>query len=183
MTAKALKAVVLAVVGLVVLAGIGFGGFYYYKTDTTEANTQKYTHSVGHINQSKALLNDVYALCDSIRLYDLHSPRHLRVYEGSKKVFRESVLKAHDSIAYSDSGYLSFRFIVNCKGEPGWFEIRQTDLQYHETELDKALVDELLDITATPEHWAVRNVNNEAVDYYMYIIYRIENGKITEILP
>lgn len=181
---KGLKVIVITIVSLILLAAIAFGSLYYYKIGRFEADKEKYTHSVGYIDQSEALLNDVYALCDSINpYYDLHSPRHLKVYEGSKKAFRESVLKTFDSTAFSDSGYISFRFIVNCKGQPGWFEIRQTDLQYNTTELTQSLVNELLDITAIPKHWAIRTVHSEAVDYYMYVTYRIENGKITEILP
>lgn len=165
------------------LAAIAFGSLYYYKIGRFEADKEKYSHPVGYIDPSEALLNETYELCDSERIYSLHSPRHLSSYEGSKKMFRESILKTFDSTAFSGSGYINFRFIINCKGEPGWFEIRQTDLEYKKTKLHQSLVKELLDITATPEHWAIRNRNSEAIDYYMYITYRIENGKVAEILP
>lgn len=165
------------------MALITFGVLYFNYIGKYEVDTKTYPRPVGYIETSTSLLNDVYDLCDANTIYGLHSPRHLEVYEGSKARFRESILNSFNDTIYSDSGYVTFRFIINCKGQPGWFEILQTNLDYEEAVLEKNLINHLLEITKKPENWAVRTLKSEAIDYYMYITYRIKNGKIAEILP
>ena len=180
---KVLKVIAIILVSILILGILTFFGAYYYYGGRFEADEEKYPQAVGYIDTSKALRNTTYELCNADALYSLHSPRHVASYEGSKKRFRENVLKQYDSTAYKDSGYVNFRFLINCKGQPGWFEIRETDLNYEKSSFDQNLVTSLLDITGSPEHWAIRNIGPDPIDYYMYVTYRLEDGKITEILP
>ncbi len=183
MIKKIIKVSVIIIISLVVVAIIAMSVIYYNTYGKYDIDKAKYPHAVGYIDQSQSLYNDVYTLCNAEAIYDLHSPRHLKVYKNSKKSFRENVSSNFDSSLYSDSGYVTFRFIVNCNGEPGWFNIHQTNLNYEEIALSESLVNDLLDFTKNPDYWDVRIIGTEAVDYYMYVTYRIENGKITEILP
>ena len=59
------------------------------------------------------------------------------------------------------------------------------NLNLEEQPMNPELVDQLFKITAKPEHWNILRFkeNNEAYNYYNYISYRIEDGKITEIIP
>ena len=85
--------------------------------------------------------------------------------------------------SFTESGYLNFRFLVNCDGNPGWFEIIQMNLDLEEKELNTEMVDSLLTFTAMPENWNTLEFREDSGNYYMYISYRIENGKVVEIIP
>ncbi|WP_405202969.1 hypothetical protein [Dokdonia sp. LLG6352-1] len=183
MIKKVIKITLITLVGLFLIVEVGIRIYNYNIYGKYDIDEAKYPHAVGYINQSKALYNNTYELCDEDAIYDIHSPRHLKVFKNSKKSFRENVSSNFDSSLYSDSGYVTFRFIVNCKGEPGWFNIYQTNLNYEEIALNESLVSDLLDFTKNPDNWNVRVIGTKTVDYYMYVTYRIENGKITEILP
>jgi len=84
---------------------------------------------------------------------------------------------------FTDTGYINFRFIVNCDGEPGRFETIQTDLNLEEIEHHPDLVKHLLTLTAASENWNVFIRKDQPRNYYTYVSYKIVNGKITEILP
>ncbi|THV61066.1 hypothetical protein EZV76_01685 [Flagellimonas alvinocaridis] len=159
-------------------------GYLYYSYNCAPTpKKNEYSNYVGYISQNTALLNDVYELCGGKRIYYVYNGASYRAYNKNKGFFRKNILKEYENKGYDDSGYLNFRFLVNCEGNPGWFEIIQTDLTLQETELDEDMVSQLLQLTSDPRYWNILLIEDEPINYYMYISYRIENGTITEILP
>ncbi len=180
---KILKSVLFTFLALF-LVGISFLGYTYYNYfGKFEVDTEKYQHYVGYINQDKALLNSKYKLCDESRVYKVHHGAPKDAFKGSKKRFKDYILSNYKNESYKDSGYLNFRFLVNCEGNVGWFEIIEMNLELEETKLNKKMVDQLLTLTSDSKNWAIYNYKNQPKNYYMYISYRIENGEITQILP
>lgn len=167
---------------LIAIGGVATYGYFYIKKSYNTEN-KPYKNYVGYIDQSKALLNKKYKLCNKGSLYHTYSSAGLKAYKGSKKKFRDAVNKEFNMNSYTDFGYLNFRFLVNCEGNSGWFEIIEMDLNLKEKPLNPKLVDELLKFTSNQERWNVISHNNEPQNYYMYVSYRIENGKVTEIIP
>ena len=55
------------------------------------------------------------------------------------------------------------------------------DLNLDETDLNDDMVNQILELTANNK-WTHSQSQNP-FNYYTYISYRIENGKITEIIP
>lgn len=165
----------------VALAGLGYA--YYDNWPKSPPDKEKYPNYIGYINQDAALLNDLYGLCEDKRIYYVYNGASYRAYSTNKGYFKKNILKKYTAKGYNDSGYLNFRFLVNCEGNPGWFEIIQTDLNLEKTELNTDMVAQLLQLTADPSHWNTLYVEENPIDYYMYVSYRIENGAIVEILP
>lgn len=162
---------------------ISFVGFKYYQNyGKYPSDKEKYPHYIGYINTDTALLNKVYKLCDD-GIYKTHHGAPKDAFKISKKHFRTSILSEYKNNNYSDSGYLNFRFLVNCEGHPGWFEITEMNLDLEEIDLNDDMVNKLLNLTSNTKHWNIFYIDNVPKNYYMYISYRIENGKITEILP
>lgn len=163
---------------------VAFSGLTYYNLyGKYDVDSKKYFYHVGHIDQEKALMNNTYPLCDEKRIYKTHHGAPDDAFEGSKKQFRNYILTNYKNNSYEDSGYLNFRFYVNCEGNAGWFEIIEMNLDLEETKLNYKMVNQLFELTSRPENWAVYTYDNKPRNYYMYISYRIENGEITEILP
>lgn len=112
-----------------------------------------------------------------------YSGAGLNAYKYNKKRFRDTFLSQYKN-NYSDSGYVNLRFLVNCEGKAGWFEIIKMDLNLEQTGLDDAMVNQLLQLTAETEwNFFLKEDGITPLNYYMYISYRIEHGKITEIIP
>ena len=179
---KVLKITAL-VIGSLVLVFIGLASFVYYDMHGKyPENENKYPHYIGYLNPETTLLNDE-KLCDEGKIYSTHHGAPEYAYAKNKKHFRETIMSEYNSEEFQDSGYLNFRFLVNCQGRAGWFEINEMDLNLAKTNLNDELVGRLLELTANEKHWNTLTIKGESKNYYMYILYRIENGKITEILP
>ena len=155
---------------------------YYIKYSSSPDIENKYSHYIGYLDPETTLLND-QELCDNQKIYATHHGAPEYAYTINKKHFRETILSEYNSKDFKDSGYLNFRFLVNCQGKAGWFEINEMDLNLEKTNLNDKMVDKLLALTSNEKHWNTLRVKGEPKNYYMYILYRIENGKITEILP
>ena len=83
----------------------------------------------------------------------------------------------------NQNGLIRIRFIVNCEGKAGRFRVLQSDYSYKEKEFNKEIVSQLLSITKQINNWEVLYKQENAVDYYMYLIFKITDGQLTEILP
>ena len=172
------------VIGSILLLLIISGSIIYYNNvGKYPQDKNKYPHYIGYINPETSVLNDDFNLCDNGEIYGTHHGNPEFAFNINKKEFRDYVFASYNFNKYSDSGYLNFRFIVNCEGRAGRFEINELNLNLEKTNLNNHLVEDLLSITAEQKNWNVFNVEGHPKNYYMYILYRIENGKITEILP
>ncbi|MCF6279787.1 MAG: hypothetical protein L3J14_05505 [Flavobacteriaceae bacterium] len=184
MNKKRILKIFLYVIGILALLIIGILIFgYLYINTKSSINKEKYPHYVGYIDQENALLNNVYELCGKGLIHKTHHGAPDDAFEVSKKRFRETILSEYKNENYTDSGYLNFRFLVNCEGNAGWFEIIEMNLDLEEINLSDAMVNELLILTSNSKHWKILKHNKVSKNYYMYISYRIENGRIVEILP
>lgn len=105
-------------------------------------------------------------------------------YKGEKmaieKVFNE---KYKPEFTKKESGYIRIRFVVNCQGKTDRFRIIASDENYKEKTFDKNITDQLLDITKSLDGWNVKTYENQAFDYYQYLIFKIKDGQIEKILP
>ena len=181
---KVIKIILIGLASIIIaIAGLALYGYLYVKK-AYDTENKPFKHYVGYIDTDKALLNDTYKLCNDIGIIHTYSSAGLEAYKSSKKQFRDTLNTTFNAGSnYSDSGYLNFRFLVNCEGNAGWFEIVQMDLDLKETPLNSKMVDELFKFTSNSSLWNVISYENEPYNYYMYISYRIENGKVTEIIP
>ncbi|WP_339610225.1 hypothetical protein [uncultured Planktosalinus sp.] len=73
--------------------------------------------------------------------------------------------------------------MVNCEGKAGRFRVLQSDNEYRETKFDDAIVSQLENIIKGIEKWAILYSGETPVDYYMYLIFKITDGQLIEILP
>lgn len=180
---RVLKIIVFVVLGLCILALlVAFGGYIYY-SNKYPVDEDKYSNYIGYIDQETADLNDIYTLCDAGSIYHVHHGASEKGYAGNKKNFRDFILENYKKGDYDDSGYLNFRFLVTCEGKPGWFETIQVDTEYNSTQFSKQIVSQLQALTAQTKNWNIITIENNPVDYYMYVSYKLQDGEIIEILP
>ena len=83
----------------------------------------------------------------------------------------------------NQDGFIRIRFVVNCKGKAGRFRTLQSDENFQTIKFDKKVVNQILDLTKQIDNWEIVYNKNEPVDYYQYLIFKINDGELTEILP
>ena len=82
-----------------------------------------------------------------------------------------------------ESGLVSVRFLVNCRGESGRFRVKGMDENYQEKVFTSAITQQLVNITKNELEWKAFKTDKAERDYYQYLIFKIENGQIIDILP
>ncbi len=104
-------------------------------------------------------------------------------YEGERPAIYRFFEENYAPVETDQSGFIRVRFIVNCKGETGRFRVISSDENFEEMEFDPAIVDQLVSITKSMDGWKILPDPDIPTDYYQYLIFKIEKGKILEILP
>jgi len=176
--------ILLAVILVFALASGMQNDFFKY-----QPSEKTYTKRVAYIDLQKALNTENFEVCDSTYIVDYYNRGrddsiHRRTkYNTNKNGLRKEVMSKYKNRNYSDSGYLNFRFIVNCKGQAGAYVIHENDLDLNAKKFNSELVRQLFDITVGLKKWNPNFMRGKERDSYMYISYRIENGNITEIIP
>lgn len=179
---KWVKIVLYSLLGIVLIIG-GVVGYFYYQYDWKyEVNSEKYQHDVGYLPPENRDFTTNFERCNDHRPRGYYSSVGFNSFDNNKAHFKRFIQSNLNSERYTDSGMLNLRFIINCKGEVGDMEVNQLNKNYQLTKLNGDLVEEIIQLTVKKENWVISN-NNSDNDKYMYLIFRLEDGKIVEILP
>lgn len=141
---------------------------------------------VAYIDPAKKIdQKEGFKPCDSPdQIFDYYNGDPDGSFIGGKKALWEAIRPQLDTSQLSnESGYLTFRFVINCKGATGWFITEQTDLDFNPKEFTPNTVNHLLNITASLSEWRPTHVWGENRDSYAYLTYKMNDGHIIELLP
>ena len=72
---------------------------------------------------------------------------------------------------------------MNCKGETDRFRILEMDENYKEKKFNEKITNQLLQISKNLSGWNPKIIQNRNVDYYQYLIFKIKDGNLIEIMP
>ncbi|MCP4441970.1 MAG: hypothetical protein GY810_23930 [Aureispira sp.] len=155
------------------------------KTEEKVIEKPKYLRWVGDIEQDLTKDAKQFELCnteaEAFQYFNTHKGFR---YKGEKKALVETFNKKYRPLnGKKQNGWIRIRFIVNCKGEAGRFRVIQSNENYEEFEFDKKVVEQLLKITKSLKGWETLEHKGTAIDYYLYLIFKLEDGTIKEILP
>ncbi|MBP2833257.1 hypothetical protein J8281_13770 [Aquimarina sp. U1-2] len=148
-----------------------------------DASTEKYPNYIGYLDPETTISDINFEICGDEDIKGTHHGLPKHAYKPNKGVFDKTIRATYRNKGYTDSGYLNFRFIVNCRGETGRYEIVQMNLGLEETTLSEDMVNQLFQLTADKENWNGYRSKKSGINYYMYVSYKIEDGEISEILP
>jgi hypothetical protein len=144
----------------------------------------KYSNHVGDIALDEQLDEPGYVICYPDFVFQYYNFANGVQFEGEKSKIIEHFQKGFKPIAgCKEYGYVTIRFIVNCKGKTGRFRVSEMNMDYEEIKFNDQLVHQLLDLTRQLQGWKVGIYNNQERDYYQYLTFKIEEGIIKEILP
>ena len=143
-------------------------------------------YRTGYIHPEQTISDDSeFQLCGHIkRVADYYNSTPRGEYLLGKRALMDTIYSNVDtSKLFGQSGFLVFRFVVNCEGKAGRFIAEGYDLNYQPMEFEEETVDHLFRILQRLEEWRPVVIADEARDAYFYINLKIQNGEITDILP
>lgn len=127
--------------------------------------------------------NPKFKLCNPYIFQYFNDSKGL-IFKGGKPKIVEAFYNQYNSeIVPKETGLIRIRFVVNCKGKADRFRLLGMDNNYNEKIFDKTITKQLLKITKNLKGWGVKNLKGRPVDYYQHLIFSINNGIITKILP
>lgn len=155
---------------------------------TPKQVTKGYPRMIGDIKSDPSIDSPDFELCKSekytVQYYGFTSEEGSKPHLNEKYEVEKLVADLYiPDQAKKESGLLRIRFIVNCKGEAGRFRILGMDKYYNEKIFDKSISDQLLNITKKHFKWKAFKTEKFERDYYMYVIFKIEEGEVLEIMP
>ena len=144
-----------------------------------EKKINNYADHIGEIDFKKNIDDTNFILCDSTKVKQYYTGGYGFLYDGEKFELNKIFFEKYKNVNIKNqSGLIRIQFIVNCNGETDQFRLISIDENYKEKKFDKKITSQLLMITKELKGWIPKNI-----DYYQYLIFKIENGKLIEILP
>lgn len=142
-------------------------------------------NNVGDIEFDPKLDDFEFQTCSQDEIPQYYNFYGALMYEGEKYALDEQIYRRfkEKKRTKNESGYITIRFVVNCNGETGRFRTIQMDSHYSPKEFDKSIVEQLQSITKSLDGWLPAEWENAKLDYYQHLTFKIERGKITDILP
>lgn len=91
----------------------------------------------------------------------------------------------HKHTGDKSSGYITFRFMIDCNGNRlKRTQVLQTDNSYLSYHFNKKLVSNLYKFLNIMRNWKVaKNPKGDIYPYTTFITYKIEHGKVINIIP
>ncbi|CAA9197786.1 hypothetical protein ACHRVW_16280 [Flavobacterium collinsii] len=141
-----------------------------------------YPNYVGDIEFNSEMDNKDFELCNSKHIYQYFNRGDGLVYEGDKlAIEKEFAEKYKSKIIKNETGLIRINFVVNCKGKTDRFRLISMNENYEEKVFVKSITEQLMSITKNLKGWEGKK--SKEIDYYQYLIFKIENGQLKEILP
>ena len=117
-------------------------------------------------------------------IYDYYNGQGDYHYKGGKKEIWKIIKAQLDTEKlFKESGYLTFRFVVNCEGKAGYFITEQAGLDFQKKAFNPKTVQHLYEITTTLTDWNPTQIRKEAVDAYFYLTFKLKDGELIDLLP
>lgn len=142
-------------------------------------------HNVGDIDFDKKIDDPNFTTC-----LDREIPQYYNAnggYKGGRRQLLKLAEKQLQKVSYANNpvkdGFITIRFIVNCKGKTGRFRVLQINQDYKPAQFNPKQVEALLDFTKSLSDWKIMQVEDDIYDYYYYLTFVIKDGKTIDILP
>lgn len=155
-----------------------------YSCATEKTTGQKYLRWVGDIEHNPEIDDKNFVLChgeNNFRQY-FNMSQGMQ-YEGEKTAIVNYFKEKYKPVNIQESGWVRIRFIVNCQGKSSRFRMIEADENYRERPFDKQISQQLLSLTQSLKGWKIITFEDEPVDYYQYLVFKIQDGNIEKIMP
>ena len=86
---------------------------------------------------------------------------------------------------FAGTGYVTFRFIIDCTGHRlGRVQVLETTARYQRAHFAESLVTALYGYLQTLTEWpAVKYPTGEPTNYFTYLTFKLQDGKVVAVAP
>ncbi|MEM1259459.1 MAG: hypothetical protein AAGC45_06120 [Bacteroidota bacterium] len=144
-------------------------------------NLAGYPDHIGYLDASNPDMDIEFNRCNPDLLpVGFYSSSFKTAFSANPSTFKKIIKqKFNAQYDYDDSGFVMIRFIIDCNGNIGDYEVNSLNKDYKRTAFSNDLVNILIDLCLDKKHWRGR----KDIDTYMYLILKIQNGQVLEIIP
>ncbi len=143
----------------------------------------KYQHEIGFISSDESVSPALFKVCDSLKVFQYYNSFPNGGYKFSKRKLRKAIEKIVVDATPAD-GYTVSRFVISCQGRAGRLTVSQYDLNLREVKPDNQFARQITDILLSDTlTWQPVKIQGTPMDTYMYVMVKINDGKLQDILP
>jgi hypothetical protein len=103
--------------------------------------------------------------------------------KSSYQILHEWVSVFKKPANFTQSGFLTIRFIVNCKSEPICFNIYEMDAAYQKTDFDADVKKQLIAFIKKMGGWKQVEYEGKPSNYFYYLHFNITKGNFISVSP
>ena len=164
--------------------------FFFFSCNSEKAISKKsYPQAIGDINYNESLDGD-FLRCGTIPgdtpnsfMNSYYGTGGLR-YKGEMVAIKEHILAHYQSPKIKNqTGFITVRFLVNCKGTSGMFRVMSNDFDLVEFKFSEQITKQILQAVKTLKDWQPLAYHGKTYDYYQYLTIKIIDSEIKEITP
>lgn len=149
-----------------------------------ESKTLKYPANIGDIEFDHNTDKKDFNLCFGKHIFQYFNDSNGLQYSEEKAAIDKIFFTQYkNQNLYNETGLIRIHFVVNCKGETDRFRIMGIDENYKPRTFSSKVSGQLMEIAKSLKGWKPKKINEHDVDYYQYLIFKIENGNLIEIKP
>jgi len=141
-------------------------------------------NNVGAISENSKWDSSDFKPCFEERMFPAYYGTKKAGYLHGKDSLRTYFLSQFENNGYkTESGYITIRFIINCEGEAGRYEVLETGTDYKTKKFDPYLSEHLMTLAQKLKGWIALEYDGAPYDSFFHLTFKIEHGEIVEILP
>lgn len=137
------------------------------------------THEVGEL-QANGTTDKDFKVCNEKKIREFYGIK--TDFVGGKTAIKNRIFSKLQFLNFKESGLVTFRFVVNCRGKIGRFRVKTTDRDLQRSKVDPDNILEIEKALATLKNLnSAKNKSGTSFDSYYVLNFKIENKKIVDI--
>ncbi|QNK78285.1 hypothetical protein H7F37_04150 [Winogradskyella sp. PAMC22761] len=133
------------------------------------------THRIGDIAFDKNIDNSAFIVCNEDRITQYYSVG--TNYQGGERTIKKELNELINSLNFNESGFITYRFVVNCKNRVGRFRVKMVNSDLKENSFKSNNIKQIQESIKSLNGWKA----GKLLDSYYVLNFKIQNGKITDI--
>lgn len=102
---------------------------------------------------------------------------------GKRVMVRWLEEKLDVNLLKGQSGYLTFRFVINCEGQAGYFITEEASLDFAVKQFPDELIQHVYAQLVAFDNWQPTTIREEVADAYTYVTLKLKDGELIDVLP
>lgn len=122
-----------------------------------------------------------FKICNpgSITQYYRSGTRYDKGYPEMRRFFAEHYQAPENG--KGQNGYIRIRFVVNCEGETGRFDVLTCDFNYQPKVFAPEIQTQILELTKLLQGWRHQDFQGPIPDSFVILTFKMKAGKIDDI--